>query len=326
MKAAILSGFGDPAVLVARDVAEPRDEAGWVTVDLKAAALNWHDVLVRRGNYSSPLPHVPGADGSGIRRDNGQPVVILPSLFWGDSQDAPSGVFEILGDRVPGTYAECVSVPIECTAPVPMGWSMEQAAGLSLAGVTAFRALVSRAGLSAGESLLVVGAGGGISTFAVNLATGLGATAFVTGSSDAKIARACDGGAVAGVVHSGADWGERARALSPGGQGFDVVLDPVGLWDKSIRALRPGGRMVVLGANAADRTAMDVRSFFFGQYNLLGTTMGSPADFQGLLNAVAQGALRPPAVAATFPLEKAADAHRTMEAGAHFGKIVLTME
>ncbi len=325
MRAVVLERFGDPSELVVRETFQREAPSGWVTVDLHAAALNWHDVLVRRGNYGSPLPHIPGADGAGVRSDTGEAVVVLPSLFWGDVADAPSADFQILGDRVPGTYAERVSVPAECLAPVPAGWSMEEAAGLTLAGVTAYRALVTRARLSPGETLLIVGAGGGISTIAVALANALGATAFVTGSTNAKITRACDDGAAVGVLHTEGDWGLAARALSPGGRGFDVVLDPVGLWDKSVRALRPGGRLVVLGANAAERSTMDVRAFYFGQFGLLGTTMGSPADFRGLLGLVAEGGVRPPTVATTFPLDKAADAHRTLEAGEHFGKIVLTM-
>ncbi|WP_037140365.1 zinc-binding dehydrogenase [Rhodococcoides fascians] len=323
MKAVVLERFGDASELVIRDVV-PRETPDWVAVDLHAAALNWHDVLVRRGNYNSPLPHTPGADGAGIRSDTGEAVVVLPSLFWGDAADAPSANFQILGDKLPGTYAERVSVPAECLAPLPAGWSMEEAAGLTLAGVTAYRALVTRAELSAGETLLIVGAGGGISTVAVAVANALGATAFVTGSTDAKIARACNDGAEAGVLHTEQEWELAARALSPQGRGFDVVLDPVGLWDKSIRALRPGGRLVVLGANAAERSTMDVRAFYFGQYSLLGTTMGSPADFRGLLGLVSDGGLRPPTVATTFPLDDAADAHRMLEAGEHFGKIVLT--
>ncbi|MFC8178766.1 zinc-binding alcohol dehydrogenase family protein [Rhodococcus sp. NPDC057297] len=325
MKAVVLQQFGDPSELVVRDVDVPAARPGWVRVDLHAAALNWHDVLVRRGNYGSPLPHIPGADGAGIRTDTGEAVVILPSLFWGDSADAPSPDFQILGDRIPGTYAQSVAVPAECVAPAPSGWNMEEAASLTLAGVTAYRALVTRAGLKPGESLLVVGAGGGISTVAVTIATALGAAPFVTGSSDAKIERACADGAIAGTLHTADDWSAQAKALSPGGTGFDVVLDPVGLWDRSVGALRPGGRLVGLGANVAEQSTMDVRSFFFGQYSLLGTTMGSPDDFRGLLDLVSQGRMRPPAIAEAFPLERAAEAHRALEAGRHFGKIVLTM-
>ncbi|SUE28843.1 oxidoreductase [Nocardia farcinica] len=323
MKAIVMDAFGDADQLRPRSVADPESRLGWVTVELRASALNWHDVLVRQGRYGSPLPHVPGADGAGVRADTGQEVVILPSLFWGERTDAPSASFEILGDQRPGTYAEYVSVPEECLAPRPKGFSWAESAALGLVGVTAYRALVTRAALRANESLLIVGAGGGVSTMASALASALGAHTVVTGSTPEKLDRAQEAGAVGGVLHTDPEWPDRARELSPNGAGFDVVLDPVGLWDRSVRALRPGGRLVVLGANVAEYARMDVRSFFFGQYSLLGTTMGGPEDFRGLLELVAGGAVAPPAIAATFPLDEAAEAHRLLEAGGEFGKIVL---
>ncbi|OBA58336.1 oxidoreductase [Nocardia sp. 852002-20019_SCH5090214] len=324
MKAIVMSDFGGPEQLVFREVDEPIGRNGWVTVDLRASALNWHDVLVRRGQYRSPLPHTPGADGAGVRTDTGEEVVILPSLFWGDRHDAPAADFEILGDHVPGTYAERVCVPEQCLAPKPAGYSWEEAAALPLVGVTSYRALVTRAGLSAGESLLIIGAGGGVATMALSLATALGAQAFVTASSEEKLARARNSGAAGGVLHSREDWPQQAKALSPDGNGFDVILDPVGLWDRSVEALRPGGRVVVLGANVAEHVTMDVRRFFFGQYSLLGTTMGGLGDFRGLLNLVATGAVAAPTIAATYSLDDAAQAHRHLEAGDAIGKIVLT--
>ncbi len=319
-----MSQYGGPDALVPREVDEPVPRPGWVTVDLRASALNWHDVLVRRGRYGSPLPHTPGADGAGIRTDTGAEVVLLPSLFWGERPSAPSREFEILGDRTAGTYAQRVCVPEESLAPKPIGYSWEQAAALPLVGVTSYRALVTRAGLSAGESLLIIGAGGGIATMALSLATALGARTFVTASSEEKLARARAGGAAGGVLHTNEGWPSWAKSLSPCGEGFDVILDPVGLWDRSVHALRPGGRIVVLGANVAEQVMMDVREFFFGQYSLLGTTMGGPADFRGLLDLVATGSVAPPPIAATYPLEDAAEAHRLLEAGGRFGKIVLT--
>ncbi|NDK89140.1 zinc-binding dehydrogenase [Gordonia desulfuricans] len=323
MKAIVMSEFGDPGVLVPTDVdlADPRP--GWVTVEIRAAALNWHDVLVRRGRYASPLPHTPGADGAGVRTDTGEEVLILPSLFWGDRTDAPGAGFQILGDSTPGTYAQYVNVPEECLAPKPAGYSWEQAAALPLVGVTSFRALVTRAGLRAGESLLIIGAGGGVSTMALSLAGGIGAHTHVTGSSEEKLAGARAAGAAGGVLHTRDSWPEEVKELSPGGKGFDVVLDPVGLWDHSLRALRPGGRLVVLGANVAEHVTLDVRKYFFGQFSLLGTTMGGPEDFRGLMNLIAAGDVAPPPIAATYPLSDAAEAHRRLESGGEYGKIVL---
>ncbi|MBY4575509.1 oxidoreductase [Gordonia paraffinivorans] len=324
MKAIVMSSFGGPEVLELGDRPVPVDRPGWVTVELRASALNWHDVLVRQGRYGSALPHTPGADGAGVRTDTGEEVVVLPSLFWGDRTDAPGPDFDILGDHHPGTYADAVTVPEECLAPRPAGYSWEEAAALPLVGVTAYRALVTRAGLTAGESLLIIGAGGGVATMGVALGRAVGAQVFVTGSSESKIARARESGAAGGVRHGDDAWPEHAKRLSPGGQGFDVVLDPVGLWDKSVQALRPGGRLVVLGANVAEQAPMDVRSFYFGQYSLLGTTMGGPADFRGLLDLVAGGRVDPPMIAESHPLGSARLAHERLEAGGQFGKIVLT--
>lgn len=323
VRGVLLESFGAADQLRFAETADPVDRAGWVTVELKASALNWHDVLVRQGRYNSPLPHVLGADGAGVRTDTGEPVVVLPSVHWGDRDTAPGEDWEILGDRVRGTYAELVSVPVECLAPKPETYSWAEAAALPLVGVTTYRALVSRGRLTAGESILIVGAGGGVSTMAVALAGGIGATVHVTGSSKSKLERAIEIGAGEGVLHTDDDWPEKARALSPGGAGFDVILDPVGLWGSSIRALRKGGRLVVLGANVAEHADIDIRHFYFGQFDLLGTTMGSPRDFAGLLDLVEAGAVRPPLIGERFELKDAVAAHRYLESGEGFGKVVL---
>jgi NADPH:quinone reductase-like Zn-dependent oxidoreductase len=295
-----------------------------VTVKLHASALNWHDVLVRQGRYGSPLPHIIGADGAGVRTDTGEPVVVLPSLNWGEHDDAPGAGWEILGDRAPGTYAELVSVPADCVAPKPAGLSWAEAAALPLVGLTTYRALFVRGRLRSGESMLVIGAGGGIATMAIALAVAAGVAITVTSSSQDTIERAVSAGARAGVLHSETDWPDQARAVSPENAGFDLILDPVGRWNESLGALRPGGRLVVLGANAAQTAAMDIRSFYFGQFDLLGTTMGSSRDFAGLLNMLDRCAVRPPVVDREFSLDQAAQAHEYLENGRTFGKCVLT--
>jgi NADPH:quinone reductase-like Zn-dependent oxidoreductase len=321
--AVVMQEFGNPSVLRPATFPDPVERAGWVTVELRAAALNWHDVLVRQGRYHSPLPHVIGADGAGIRRDTGDPVVLVPSLHWGGRDDAPAPEWEILGDRRPGTYAELVSVPQECLAPRPKGYSWAQAAALPLVGLTTYRALFTRGRLRPGESMLVLGAGGGIATSAVQLAAGSGASIVVTSSSPDKIALAIGAGARDGVLHNDPDWPERARELCPSSAGYDLVLDPVGRWTESVRALRPGGRLVVLGANAGETAPMNVRQFYFGQYDLLGTTMGNTRDFAGLLNLITEYRIPPPHIDRAFPLDQAAAAHEYLETDRNFGKCVL---
>jgi NADPH:quinone reductase-like Zn-dependent oxidoreductase len=316
--------FGAAAVLRPGEFPDPPARPGCVTVALRASALNWHDVLVRQGRYGSPLPHIIGADGAGVRTDTGEEVVVLPSLNWGDRDEAPGGGWEILGDHTPGTYAELVSVPADCLAPKPRGLRWAEAAALPLVGVTTYRALFVRGRLREGESMLVVGAGGGIATTAIALAVAVGASIAVTSSSTGTIERAVAAGATGGVLHSEQAWPEHARALSPDNAGFDLVLDPVGRWSESVRALKPGGRLVVLGANAAQTAQMDIRSFYFGQFDLLGTTMGSGRDFAGLLDMIDRCSVRAPVIDREFPLDRAAEAHEYLEGGRTFGKCVLT--
>jgi NADPH:quinone reductase-like Zn-dependent oxidoreductase len=324
MDAVVLREFGAPDQLRFGSFPDPVAAPGWVVVRLRASSLNWHDVLVRRGVYSSPLPHVLGADGAGERTDTGEPVLILPSMGWGTDERVPGPGFQILGDQTPGTYAELVCVPGECVVPKPAGLSWAQAAALPLVGVTCFRALFSRGRLTAGESVLLVGAGGGVATMALSLAVAVGADVVVASSTVEKIEQARGRGAVGGVRHTDPDWVAAARDHTPGARGFDLVLDPVGRWSESVRALRPGGRLVVLGASNATRANLDIRSFYFGQFDLLGTTMGSPRDFIGLLSLMRTMPVAPPAIDTVFPLDAADKAHERIESGAGFGKIVLS--
>lgn len=322
MRAAVQRSYGPASVLGVTEVPDPVAREGWTVVELRAAALNWHDVLVRQGTYGSPLPHVPGADGAGIDLRTGAEVVVLPSLWWGEDESAPGPQWEILGDHRPGTYAERVAVPLDCVAPKPPGLSWAQAAALPLVGLTTYRALFTRGRLVAGESLLVLGAGGGVATAAVSLGAAIGARVVVTSSSEEKIDAARHLGAFGGVRYDDPDWPEAARGLA-GRRGFDLVLDSVGTWAESLRAVRPGGRLVVLGASRGEQAELAVRPFYFGQLDLLGTTMGSPRDFAGLLGLMAEHAVPPPVVDRTFALADVVAAHTHLESGTAFGKIVL---
>jgi NADPH:quinone reductase-like Zn-dependent oxidoreductase len=323
MRAAVLRAYGGPEVLAVEDVPDPEPCEGWTVVRLKAAALNWHDVLVRRGQYGSPLPHVGGSDGAGVDVATGEDVVVLPSLWWGDDEAAPGRRWEILGDHRFGTHAELVAVPSECVFPKPDGLDWAQAAALPLVGVTTYRALFTRAGLTKGERLLVLGAGGGVATMAVSLAAAVGAEVWVTSSSDVKIDQAEQLGASGGVRYDDPGWPEAARDAA--GRGFDVVLDSVGTWAESLRALRPGGRLVVLGASRGERAELDVRPYYFAQHSILGTTMGSPADFSALLRLIDHHHVPPPVIDCAVPLDDVVAAHERLERGAGFGKLVLEM-
>lgn len=319
MHAAVVHEGGE---LSFEQVADPQPGLGEVVVELRAAAVNRRDLLVRRGVYPFPLPLIPGSDGAGIRRDTGDEVVIFPALDWGEGEEAPSGNFRILGGPEDGTYAELVKVPAANVYRKPIRFSWEEAAAFPLAALTAYRALFKVGGLRRGESVLVLGAGGGVSTLAVSLAHQAGARVFVTSSSREKIERAQELGAEAGVEYTAADWTEKVRSLT-GGTGVDVVVDSVGsTWRDSLRCLRNGGRCVVLGATGGETVELEIRPFYLRWLSLLGTTMGSPRDFAGLLEAAERGSWRP-VIDSVRPLAEAAAAHERMEAGEHFGKLVL---
>ncbi len=322
MQAIALREFGGPEVLCVGELPDPIASAGEAIVELRAAALNRRDRLVRNGTSGFSLPLVPGSDGAGIRRDTGEQVVVFPSLRWGDREEAPGPGFEILGGPTDGTYAELVRVPAENVYPKPARLSFAEAAAFPLAALTAYRALFTRAALGPGETVLVLGAGSGVSTFAVQLAHQVGARVLVTSSSAEKIERAKALGAEAGVDYTAGDWAAEVRSLT-GGAGVDVVVDAIGsTWPDSIRCLAPGGRVAVFGATAGTTAALEVRPFYFGQFSLLGTTMGSARDFAGLLDMLGDGAWTP-VVDSTRPLAEAAAAHERLEAGEHFGKLVL---
>ncbi len=307
--------------LVYESVPDPVASPGEVLVELRRAALNRRDVLVSGGTYPFALPLVPGSDGAGVRRDTGEEVIIYPALGWGDREEAFGPEFEILGGPRDGTFAELVAVPAANLFARPSRLSWEEAAALPLAGLTAFRALFARGGLRAGETVLILGAGSGVSTFAVQLAAQAGARVLVTSSSPEKIERSRALGAEAGVDYTSGDWVAGVKELG----GADLVVDSVGsTWPQSLDCLRPGGRVVVFGATGGTEVTLPVRPFYFGQWSLLGTMMGSPSDFAGLLAALAAGSWRP-VIDSVFSLAEAGAALEKLVSGQHYGKIVLAV-
>ncbi|MFQ5426103.1 MAG: zinc-binding dehydrogenase [Gaiellales bacterium] len=322
MQAVVLREHGGPEVLHAEAVPDPEPKPGEVVVELRASAVNRRDTLLRKGAYPLPLPLILGSDGAGIRPDTGEEVVILPSLDWGDREFVSFDDFRILGGPDDGTHAELVAVPEQNVYPKPGRLSWAEAAALPLAGLTAYRALFSRAGLRGGETVLVLGVGSGVATFAVSLARQAGARVLVTSSSSEKISRAVELGAEAGVLYTEGDWADEVRTLTSG-RGVDVAVDSVGsTWPDSVRTLATGGRLVVFGATGGTQAPLEVRPFYFGQFSLLGTSMGGPKEFAGLLDAVERGTWVP-VVDSVRPLAELAAAHTRIEAGEHFGKLVL---
>ncbi len=330
MDAVQLTETGKPEVLRLSTVPSPKAGAGEVLVELRAAALNRRDVFLRKGIAPSPLPVIPGSDGAGVVRTvgrgvtgvaKGDEVVIFPSLGWGGGEAAPQPGFRILGGPDDGTYAELIRIPAENVFPKPARLSWEEAAALPLAGLTAWRALISRCQLKPGETVLVLGIGGGVATFALHIARAAGARVVVTSSSDEKLARARELGAAHGVNYTADDWVDQVKAVTGGG--VDVVVDSVGsTWADSVNCLRPGGRIVVFGGTGGGKVEMMIRPVTMGQVSILGTTMGSARDFAGLLAAVNTQAWVP-VIDSIRPMGEAAAAHAREEAGEHFGKLVL---
>lgn len=308
--------------LVHETVPDPEPGPGEVLVELRTAALNRRDLLVRTGTYPFPLPLVPGSDGAGVRRDTGEEVVVYPGLDWGSREDAPGPGFGVLGGPRDGTYAELVALPEENLFPKPNRFSWEEAAAFPLAAVTAYRALFSRGGLQAGETVLALGAGSGVTTLVVQLAVAAGARVLVTSSSDEKIEWARELGAEGGVNYAATpDWPEAVQELGP----VDLVLDSVGsTWQQSLDAVRPGGRVVVFGGTGGTEVELQVRPFYFRQQSLYGTQLGSPRDFEALMRVVDEASWRP-VIDSVAPLAEAERALERMASGEHFGKLVLSV-
>lgn len=305
---------------------DPAPQPGWVVVELRAAAVNRRDLLVRNPPgpaYVFDLPLIPGSDGAGIRRDTGEEVVIYPGLDWGERDECPGHDWRLLGGPEDGTYAELVRVPAANVFPKPVRLTWDEAAAFPLAALTAHRALFRIGGLRPGETVLVLGAGSGVSTLAVQLAAQAGARVLVTSSSQEKIERAREIGAEGGVLYTEGDWAAAVAEMSGGGA--DVVLDSVGTtWGDSVRALGRAGRLVAFGATGGPEATVDVRRLYLGWRSIRGTTLGSARDFAELLAMVESGSWRP-VIDSVRPLAEAAAAHDRMARGDHFGKLVLSV-
>ena len=333
MRAIVLRELGGPERLALEEVPDPKPGPGEAVVRLRAAALNHRDAFIRQGLYAGiKLPIILGSDGAGEVEAVGEgvdaswvgaPVVINPSLDWGTDDCAPGPSFRILGLPDDGTYAERIRVPAANLhrKPAALGW--EAAAAIPLAGLTAYRAVVSRARVQPGETVVVTGIGGGVATLAALFALRLGARVFVTSGSDAKIARARDLGASGGVNYRLQDWGKALVSLTGGGA--DVCVDSAGRdsLPALLEAARPGGRIVTFGATTGSPTTLEVRRIFWKQIGILGTTMGTPEEFRRMIECF-EGGLQP-VVDRVFPLGDAAAAHARMDQADQFGKLVLTI-
>lgn len=323
MKAAVIHNWGGPDQFSLETVPDPEPASGEVVVELRASSLNWHDALVRQTGRGFPTPSILGIDGVGIRRDTGEKTLVYPGLNWGASNAAPGQDFSILGDSTDGTYAELIAVPEENLFDVPEHLSWSEAATLPCAGLTAYRALFTRAELKPGETVLVIGAGSGLSTFAIMFASAVGARVLATSSSREKLEAVRDIGVEQGFLYTDSNWVQQVREASNGG--VDVIINGAGAnLDESMGCLKPGGRIAVFGSTAGTSATINIPELYFGHVSILGTTLGSPTDFAEMLGLVAKHSIRP-VIDSTFPLTKIASAHRHLESKSHLGKIVLSI-
>lgn len=310
---------------------EPQPAAGEAVVAIRAAALNHRDVWIKTGQYAGlKWPCQPGSDGAGVVMAVGdgvdaawigREVVINPSFDWGSDEQTQGPNFTILGLPRAGTLAEKISVPVAQLSEKPAHLSWEEAAALPLAGLTAYRALFARARLRAGERVLVTGIGSGVAWFALQFAVLCGADVWVTSSSAEKIAKAIALGAKGGFHYTRADWAVEATKIA--GM-FDVIVDSAGGagFGDLIDLAAPGGRIVFFGGTRGNGPALPLRKIFWRQLSLLGTTMGSPADWSAMMEFVALHRVRP-LVSEVFPLARAGEAFALMERGGQCGKIVV---
>jgi zinc-binding alcohol dehydrogenase/oxidoreductase len=319
---------GGPEVLVVEEAPDPEPGPGEVLVRLRASALNHLDVWIRKGLPSVPKPRILGADGAGIVEalgdgvtglELGERVVINPGI------EAGGGRIHVIGEHGDGTNAELIAVPATNVHPIPAELSFEEAAAFPLVFETAYRMLVTRAGLREGEWVLAWGIGGGVSTAVLAIAKALGARTIVTSSSDEKLARAKELGADVTVNHATGNVYDAVREATDG-HGADVVVESVGeaTWGISLQVAAAGGRITVCGATSGPNPPAALHRIWWKQLSILGSTMGTGEDFAGAYELVTSGRAVP-VVDSVLPLEEIRAAHERLEAGEQLGKIVLTI-
>jgi zinc-binding alcohol dehydrogenase/oxidoreductase len=320
MKALVLNEAKQPLVLQERP--SPKTGKGQVLVKLKAASLNRRDYWITQGLYPGiRCPVILGSDGAGIADFKDKEVIINPGYNWGSRQEAQSGDFKILGMPDNGTFTEQIAVPKEQLFAKPEHLSWEQAAALPLAGLTAYRALFKQGRLQSSQTVLITGIGGGVACMALKFAVAAGATVIVTSSSQVKIDKAIAMGAAGGFLYTDEGYGSKVNEQfgliqlivdGAGGDGYGELID----------IACPGGTIVNYGATAGMPSKLELRKVFWKQLHLVGSTMGSPADFAAMLDTVNKHKIEP-VVDEVFALSDGNKALEKMKVSSQFGKLVL---
>jgi NADPH:quinone reductase-like Zn-dependent oxidoreductase len=338
MKAIRFHEFGGPEVLKYEDVPDPHPREDQALIRVKACALNHLDLWVRKGLSGVKLPHINGSDvagevvesGSyvaGVKR--GARVLLAPMTFCNRCAHCTSGQqslcreFTVLGYLNDGGNAEFIAVPEVNVIPIPDSLSYDQAASVPLVFLTAWHMLVTRAGIKAGDTVLVLGGGSGVGSAAIQICKMLGASVIATAGDEAKLEKTRELGADYTINHYKQKIADEVRRITSKA-GVDIVFEHVGAatFDDSVRSLRPGGTLVTCGATTGPEAKFDIRVLFTRQLSFLGSYMGTMGDLHQVLKHVFSGKLQP-VVDRAFPLSEACSAHERLEKSEQFGKIVL---
>lgn len=331
VRAFVFTSHGGPEVMRLAQIPEPVPAHGEVVLSVKAAALNRLDLFVRQGwpGLKLAMPHVPASDIAGVTSE-GERVVVYPDLSCGKCAACLRGdnvicaEHRLIGEHTPGGLAEQVAIPRGNAVPLPAHVSFETAAAASLTFVTAWRMLKTRAELAPGESVLVVGSGGGVNTAAIQIAKLLGARVTVLAGGPEKAKRALAIGADDVIDYRATPEWARETHKRTAGAGFDVVVDNVGrsTWEKSLKAVARGGRVVTVGGTTGYDPSAGLNYVFWKQISVLGSTMGTRAEYDEVMGHVFEGRLKP-VIDRVVPLERAGEAFEALEKGENFGKIVV---
>lgn len=329
MKAIVHEGKAGFAGLAFRtDFPEPQPGPGQVKIAVKSAGLNHRDLfIVQQRHKAKDAPLIIGSDGAGVvceTGDNvtkariGDEVLIIPSLHWEKESPAPPKNFDILGFPDHGTLADYIVVSEKQLAPKPAYLSWTEAGVLSLSALTGYRALFTRGRLKRGDTVFIPGAGSGVATYMLQMAKAAGAEVIISSRSSEKLESAKAFGADI-VLHNDQDWKNVLK-----GREADLVVESVGAatFNRSLSLLKPGGTVVAFGASAGDEVSLDLRQFFYKQWNLCGSTMGSIEEFHRMIELFSKFRIRP-VVDETFELAETAAALKKLKSGTQFGKIAI---
>lgn len=338
MKAVRIHQFGGPEVLMYEDVADPPLRKDQVLVRVKACSLNHLDLWVRKGLPGVKLPHILGSDVAGEIAEvgeyvsgfkAGQRVLVAPMHFCGHCVKCVAGLqnqcreFTVLGNGVDGGNCELIAVPAANVIPFPDSLDFHQAASVPLVFVTAWHMLVGLAGVRPGQTVLVLGAGSGVGTAAIQIAKMFHCRVITTAGNDAKLEKARALGADFGIDHYKQKISEEVRKIT-NKEGVDIVVEHVGAatWEESMKCLKSAGTLVTCGATTGPNVAVDLRHLFARQLRLLGSYMGTMGELYEVLGHVFAGRLKP-IVDRTFPLKEIRSAHEYLEKSQMFGKVIV---